>query len=103
MLKRAGFICISALGVSNALRLCDDGNFDLLLLSHTVPAERRGDVMRAFRRTCNGPVLAMHTPFEQPLPDADYNFDSSNTPAEFIALVIGILSPHSIEKAAKAS
>lgn len=92
LLTRFGVTVISALGVSNALRLCEDGDFALLILGHTVPSDRKNEIIQSFRRTCGGSILAVHTPWELPVADADYNFDSSDSPGELLALVTRILS-----------
>jgi DNA-binding response OmpR family regulator len=91
ILKSLGLAVTSALGASSAMRFCDEGGFDLLLLGHTIPAKDKPEVIRAFRHTCCGPVIAMHKPLEVPMADADYNFDSSSRPQELLTLVSDIL------------
>ena len=99
VLSHSGIVVISALGISNALRSCEDGDLDLLLLCHSLPTKDKSEVIRRFRQSCGGSVLAMHTPCEGPVTDADYNFDSGRNPADPVALVSKILSAFRRRKA----
>lgn len=92
LLKHSGVAVTSALGVLNALKACEQGDFDLLLLGHSIGQEDQAKLIRNFRKSCSGPILAMHRSFDRPVKDSDYHFDAGRPPAELLELVSAILS-----------
>jgi len=49
LLRSAGFNVVSAMSIKEAFRLFQDGDFDLLLLCHTLPAQDRERLLRLIR------------------------------------------------------
>lgn len=102
VLSHSGIVVVSALGISNALRSCENGDFDLLLLCHSIPTKDKSEIIRRFRQSCGGSVLAMHKPCEGPVTDADHNFDAGRNPADLVAAVSRILLTYRRRKVASA-
>lgn len=95
MLSRAGFDVQSAVGFSAALHACEMGNFDLVIMGHSIPAEDKAAIIEQLRSVCRTPVLALRRPNESPVAPADFNFDAGD-PERFLNYVREITShqPH---------
>ena len=93
LLKHSGVAVTSALGVSNALKACEQGDFDLLLLGHSIGKEDQAKLIRNFRQFCSSPILVMYRSFDRPVKDADHHFfDAGRPPADLLELVSSILT-----------
>lgn len=93
LLSSAGFQVSSAFTVSQAIDLCATEEFALVVIGHSIPRDQRQWLLRELRSRCATPVLAFRRPGEAPLIEADYIFDSSESPAVLLEMVIGILKP----------
>lgn len=90
-----GFQVYSAPTIDQAIKLCADKKFDLIVVGHSMPMESRRLLIRELRRRCATPLLALLRPGETPVTGVDYVFDSTQSPARLLAEVIGILRPES--------
>jgi DNA-binding NtrC family response regulator len=93
LLSSAGFQVSSVLGVDRAIELCATEEFTLVVIGHSIPLEQRKWLLQQLRSRCTTPVLAFRRPGEAPLIEADYIFDSSESPAQLLEMVIDILKP----------
>jgi DNA-binding response OmpR family regulator len=59
LLRREGYSVTSALGFTNSLKHCKQGNFDLFILGHSIPDEDKRELIKVFRVHCSAPVLAL--------------------------------------------
>jgi DNA-binding response OmpR family regulator len=59
LLRGQGYLVTSALGRTNAIEQCKKGNFDLLILGHSIPSEDKKELIDMFRQHCPSPVLAL--------------------------------------------
>ena len=91
-----GFHVDSAFTIDQAIRLCANKKFELIVIGHSIAMESRQSLIRELRRSCaTTPLLALQRPGETPVTGVDYVFDSTQSPARLLAEVIGILRPES--------
>src|SRR5215831_14894367 len=93
LLSSAGFQVTSAFTVGQAIELCATEEFALVVIGHSIPREQRLYLLKELRSRCATPVLAFRRPGEAPLIEADYTFDSLESPARLLETVIDILKP----------
>jgi CheY-like chemotaxis protein len=86
MLSSEGFEVQSAVGFSAALRACEKGRFNLVIMGHSIPSEDKATIIRQLRAVCDTPVLALRRPNDLPVEDAEYNLDSGD-PYQFLNFV----------------
>ena len=90
LLAQAGYIVISALGVEEAASRCRD-EADLLVLGHSVPRDKKQEVIQCFRQHSKAPILSLLSGGQDKLPEADFAVEAYN-PRDFIEVVQTILS-----------
>ena len=86
ILSREGFKVESAVGFSAAVRACEKGEFDLVIMGHSIPPEDKAAIIEQLRDICDTPILALRRPNESTLKSAEYNLDSGD-PARFLDYV----------------
>jgi DNA-binding NtrC family response regulator len=96
LLSGAGFQVSSALTVGRAIQLCAAEEFALVVIGHSIPRDHRQWLLKELRSRCATPILAIRRPGEVPLIEADYTFDSAESPALLVEMVIDILKPKKI-------
>jgi len=89
----AGFEVSTFLDIDKAIEDCQSNSYDLVVLGHSIPLEERTSLVKAVRSRCATLVLAMLRQGEAPVPQADYFFDSTESPARLLATVQDILRP----------
>jgi hypothetical protein len=89
----AGFQVSSALTVGQAIQLCADEEFALVVIGHSIPTEHKKWLLKELRGRCTTPVLALRRLGEPPLIGADYIFDSTESPALLLKTVVNIVTP----------
>lgn len=94
-----GLHVASALTMENAIGLCQSESLDLIVVGHSIPIDHRQELVKELRRHCDAPVLALYRPGEPRLVEANYVFDSTQSPAALLEAVSGILKSktHSAE------
>lgn len=97
MLESLGHQVTSALGFTAALDLCRQGNFDFVIIGHSIPPADKKALIREIRRNCDAPILALLKYAEPPLEEVEYTMDFSH-PEHFLDFVREVLEP---SKAAK--
>lgn len=88
-----GFQVSSALTIDQAIQFCATESFDLVVVGHSIPRERRQLLLQELRRLWSTPILALQRHGETPLTGADYIFDSADSPALLLETVVNILEP----------
>jgi len=91
LLEGEGYCVVSALGLEQAAAQCKTGNFDLLLLGHTIPNADQRKLINIFHEHCPAPVLVLRRPGDSAPPEAEYH-SLADSPQNLIALVKQILS-----------
>ena len=88
LLERMGHTVHSAEGFAKAFELCDSqsGNFDLVVLGHSIPHEDKIAMVNHCKSVCKCPVLALLRHSESPVPGADKSVDVSD-PQAFLGAV----------------
>jgi DNA-binding response OmpR family regulator len=92
LLAKAGYRVISALGEEEAASRCRD-EADLLVLGHSVPRDKKEEVIKCFRQHSQAPILSLLRPGQDKLPEADFAVEAFN-PVEFVQAVQAILTPN---------
>lgn len=98
VLKQLGHDVISAEGFAHAYRAFDEenGNFDLIILGHSIPHEDKQAIITKCRRKCSSPVLALLRSNELSVDDANRSVQSDD-PQAFIAAVNALLAEFGTE------
>ena len=89
-----GFQVSSAFTIDQAIQLCADRKFDLIVIGHSIPIESRRLLVKELRARCTTPLLALQRPGERQATGVDYAFDSTQGPGQLLKTVINILRPH---------
>ena len=85
--ERAGFEVTSAWGFSDALAQCKQGDFDLIVLGHTLPPQDKTALVSALREKCDCPIVSIRRPGQGKHPDADYSVEASEGPEALLAVI----------------
>ncbi len=93
LLSSVGFQVSSALTVGQAIELCATEEFALVVIGHSIPRDHKQRLLKELRSSCTTPILAIRRPGEAPLIEADYTFDSSESPSLLLEMVTDILKP----------
>jgi len=93
LFSSAGFQVTSVLTVGQAIQRCAAEEFELVVVGHSIPLDQRKWLLKEVRGRCAAPVLALRRAGEPPLTDADYTFDSTESPALLLETVVNILRP----------
>jgi DNA-binding NtrC family response regulator len=93
LFSSAGFQVTSVLTVGQAIERCAAEEFELVIVGHSIPLDQRKWLLKEVRGRCATPVLALRRAGEPPLTEADYTFDSTESPALLLETVVNILRP----------
>jgi PleD family two-component response regulator len=86
-----GFQVSSVLTAKEAMQLCATERFDLIVIGHSIPLSHKQLLVKMLRPHCDAPILALQRLGEPSLPDANYTFDSTLSPALLLETVTNIL------------
>lgn len=87
----AGFQVSSASTIDQAIQLCGNKKFDLVVIGHSIPLEQRRFLVRELRLRCETPLLGLKRPGEPLVQGVDYVFDSTLNPDRLLETVVSIL------------
>src|SRR5262245_28577552 len=90
LLEREGYTVTSAHGFTAALAECRRGQYDLLIIGHSIPHSDKIALMESFRGTCSAPVLSLTRHGESTLDHAEYHA-FPDEPQNFLDTIAGIL------------
>ena len=93
LLEQMGHTVYSAEGFSQAYKLCDSqgGQFDLIVLGHSIPHDDKAAIIQHCAKTTTCPVMALLRPGEVPPPKVAKTVDPSD-PQAFMAAIEEIVS-----------
>jgi len=97
LFTQAGFLVVSVSTIGHAVQLCAAGSFDLIVIGHSIPLDQRELLLKEVRRRCDTPTLALSRHDEPALSNADYIFDSGESPGVLLQTVVEILKPRDPE------
>jgi len=99
ILELAGFSVVSAQTLSQALHLCQNHAFDLMIVGHSLPRKDR-ECLAAMARMQHIRVLSLFKPGDPPLPGADFSLEAMEGPEKLIQIIKHVLTslPPSAEK-----
>ena len=75
LLESQGYSVRSAEGFTDALKYCNAGDYDLVVMGHSIPHRDKQALFDAIRRSCDAPVLALLRVNEPSLPGAAASID----------------------------
>jgi CheY-like chemotaxis protein len=65
--EQRGYVVVSAEGFTEALERCLGGEFDVVVMGHSIPHRDKEALMRAVNESCPAPVVALLRVGEPPL------------------------------------
>jgi DNA-binding response OmpR family regulator len=77
LLESRGHTVTSAEGYIEAMRKCREGDYDLLIIGHSIPHEDKKTILNEMRQHCDAPVLALVRSGEQKLDAVNEAVDAS--------------------------
>jgi CheY-like chemotaxis protein len=86
LLEKEGFSVVSAEGFTEALERCHAGQFDMVVMGHSIPHKDKEALFRVVREKCPVPVIALLRGGEPPLSGAAESVDPMD-PRRFIEVV----------------
>jgi DNA-binding NtrC family response regulator len=90
LLEQKGYSVTSALGFTAAVEHCQNQDFNLFILGHSIPDKDKLHLIETFRKNCPAPILSLARHGEDMLP-CDFHA-SPDEPAEFLRVVDDILA-----------
>jgi DNA-binding response OmpR family regulator len=81
LLQHDGHSVVSALGFTDAVERCKDGNYGLFILGHSIPEKDKRELIRVFRAHCSAPILGLQRPGENASDQADDHIDPNDIEA----------------------
>ena len=91
LFTQAGFQVTTVSAIGHAIQLCTAEPFDLIVIGHSIPIQQRELLLQEVRRQCSTPTLALCRHGEPPLTNADYVFDSMESPGLLLETAVEIL------------
>jgi DNA-binding response OmpR family regulator len=91
LFSNAGFQVTTALTTPDAIQHCRSGEFNLVVIGHSIPSQEKKVLLESIQKRCETPVLALYRRGESQLEGADYALDSSEGPAALLERVTDIL------------
>lgn len=90
LLEHRGYDVTSALGFSDAVEQCQNSDFDLFILGHSIPEKDKLNLIKTFRSNCAAPIVSLERMGEKQVL-CDFHA-SPDDPAKFIQVVDDILA-----------
>ena len=98
LLEQKGYDVTSAEGFTEAMECCQAGDFDLVVIGHSIPHKDKEAIFKAVQQTCSAPVIALSRGTEPPLKGALDTVDPMN-PVKFLDCVDRVFASKSKAKA----
>lgn len=83
LLKEEGYYVESAFGLSAAVKACQQGNFDLVVICHSIPVEDKQEIVKQLNAVCTTAILALQRKSEPALHGARFSIDPGD-PVTFL-------------------
>ena len=91
ILELAGFCVISAQTLRQALILCQNSAFDLVIIGHSLPRKDR-ECLAAIARMRHIRVLSLFKPGDPPLAGADFSLEAMEGPEKLVEIINRLLT-----------
>jgi|SRR3954471_23018552 DNA-binding response OmpR family regulator len=91
LLEREGYEVVSAEGYVQALKYCNEGRYDLVILGHSIPPDDKQALFEVISRECPVPVVSVRRPGEPDFAGATAVADPFD-PEQFIETVRSVLA-----------
>lgn len=91
MLRQAGFMVTSALGFNEAIKQCNTGEFDLIMVGHSIPLKDKAALVAAIKQHSHSPILSIRRHEIDPLPEVDLSVDAQDGPQALLRAVKEVL------------
>src|SRR6267142_1039334 len=88
-----GFQVSTTSNIDQALELCANKAFDLIVIGHSMPLDQTRFLVKELRLRCDTPLLVLQRPGESLVTRVDYIFDSTESPALLLEAVVNIVTP----------
>jgi DNA-binding response OmpR family regulator len=76
ILQNEGYVVVSAHGLENGLRQCNEGGFDVFILGHSIPDQDKRKMVEAFQSERPAPIISLtRGASEQRVDGANYHID----------------------------
>lgn len=86
LLEQQGYSVTSAEGFTEAMEFCQGGDYDLVVIGHSIPHKDKEAIFKRVQQTCAAPVIALSRGTEPPLKGAVDTVDPMN-PVKFLEAV----------------
>jgi CheY-like chemotaxis protein len=81
MLENEGYAVVSSATIQESIQHCREGQFDLLILGHSIPGIDKQRLVDSFRHYCPAPIIALRSHAgEEVVADADYHIQADPEP-----------------------
>ena len=90
LLEHRGYDVTSALGFTDAVEQCQNCDFDLFILGHSIPEKDKLNLVKTFRSHCGAPIVSLERIGEKKVP-CDFHA-SPDDPEKFVNVVDDILA-----------
>jgi DNA-binding NtrC family response regulator len=90
LLEQRGYTVTSSLGFSTAIEHCQQSDFDLFILGHSIPETDKVHLIRIFRENCSAPILSLER-YGEGYVACDFHA-SPDDPEKFLKVVEDILA-----------
>jgi len=87
LLRQAGYDVTSVLTFPEALECCKKGDFDLVLIGHSIPREDKQALAQEAKMHSKAKILSVLRPTTPPLAEADYSVKSEDGPEALLVAV----------------
>jgi DNA-binding response OmpR family regulator len=87
LLQGAGYEVTSARGFHEAVESCRKGDFDLVVIGHSIPRKDKLALVQVTRMVSQAPVLSILRPTSAALAEADYSVKSEEGPQALLTAV----------------
>src|SRR5690348_5277501 len=81
LMRRDGYEVVSRSDLATSLEECKQSTFDVFILGHSIPREEKQKVVKAFRETCQAPIISLRRGIgDGPVDGADFHIDPDPEP-----------------------
>jgi len=87
LLEEAGYEVTSACSFREAVESCEKGEFDLVMIGHSIPREDKQTLIHVTRMVSQAPILSILRPTSAPLAEADYWVKAEDGPQALLIAV----------------
>ncbi len=75
ILTKAGYAVTSALGFFDAQKACTSGEYDLVVIGHSIPRNDKMELAKRAKTNAATLVISLRKPGSEPISEADFSID----------------------------